>query len=134
MGEPKKDDLQEFLNELESEGSSTPAPAPAAAQTKPELRVVEGGGADLEGTLEGLKEEPAPDSLLDQELEKEIGEVMDTLKSTPKDGTLSLSLQGTMTLKLSYAQAGQNVTIRFEKDCLFVNLDNGTEFKIPVKA
>lgn len=95
-------------------------------------------------TLEGLKEEaPAADSLLDpRNSEKEIDQAMDTLK--PRNsirrpfsgfckGTLTLSLQGNMTLNLTYAQGTQNVSLRFERDVLHVNLDNGTEFKIPVK-
>lgn len=134
MADAQKDNLQEFLNELENE-SQTPAPASAPSK-KPDLKVVE-GGADLETTLGGLKEETPPDSLLDQELEKEIDQAMDTMKPTvtsASDGTLTLSLSGNMTLKLAYAQNGQNVSIRFERECLYVNLDNGTEFKIPVKS
>jgi hypothetical protein len=138
MADAQKDNLQEFLDELESESQ---APVPAK---KPDLKVVEGGAgvapgaesnedSDLENTLGSVKEETPPDSLLDQELEKEIDEAMDTLKPA-SDGTLTLNLSGNMTLKLSYAQNGQNVSIRFERECLYVNLDNGTEFKIPVKS
>jgi hypothetical protein len=48
------------------------------------------------------------------------------------EGSLSLTLSGSMTLRLKYEYNGQDVTIRFVDHCLRVELSDGTEFKIPV--
>lgn len=49
-----------------------------------------------------------------------------------QEGTLTLSLTGSMTLKLRYECEGQEVTIGFSGDALRVELSDGTEFKVPV--
>ena len=53
-------------------------------------------------------------------------------KRSPEEGCLTLSLQGSMTLKLKYDFQGQEVTLSFDEQCLRVELSDGTEFKIPV--
>jgi septal ring-binding cell division protein DamX len=47
-------------------------------------------------------------------------------------GTLSMTLSGSMTLKLNYEFEGQTVTVGFADECLKISLADGTEFKIPV--
>ncbi len=52
--------------------------------------------------------------------------------SSADSGCLTLSLQGSMTLKLKYEFEGQEVTLSFNDQFLRVELSDGTEFKIPV--
>ena len=52
--------------------------------------------------------------------------------SAADSGCLTLSLQGSMTLKLKYEFEGQEVTLSFNDQFLRVELSDGTEFKIPV--
>lgn len=47
-------------------------------------------------------------------------------------GTLSMTLQGNMTLRLRYEFGGEEVVIAFADSMLHVQLNDGTEFKIPV--
>lgn len=68
-----------------------------------------------------------------------MSRVMAAVDSAPKtqaqtEGELSLQLKGSMTLKIKYDFAGQEVTIGFDDNCLKVQLSDGTEFKIPVRA
>lgn len=49
-----------------------------------------------------------------------------------QEGALTMTLQGSMKLKLNYDFDGQTVAIWFSDGCLKVELANGTEFKIPV--
>jgi len=53
-------------------------------------------------------------------------------QQSPDEGSLTISLKGSMTLKLKYEYEGQDVVVGFENGCLNVRLSNGTEFKIPV--
>lgn len=46
--------------------------------------------------------------------------------------TLSMTLQGSMTLRLKYEFAGQEVSVGFSDDFFRIELADGTEFKIPV--
>ena len=48
------------------------------------------------------------------------------------EGCLTMSLEGSMKLKINYDFDGQSVAISFSDGCLKVELENGTEFKIPV--
>jgi hypothetical protein len=50
-----------------------------------------------------------------------------------QSGTLTLSLTGSMNLRLRYECEGQEVTIGFVDDALRVELADGTEFKVPVR-
>jgi hypothetical protein len=50
-----------------------------------------------------------------------------------QNGTLSMTLNGNMTLKLKYATGDQEVSIGFGGGALTVKLADGTEFKIPVR-
>jgi len=46
--------------------------------------------------------------------------------------SLTMSLTGSMTLRLKYEFAGQEVTVGFSDEFLKIELADGTEFKIPV--
>ncbi len=48
------------------------------------------------------------------------------------NGSLSMTLSGSMTLSLKYEMDGQEVTIGFDDNFLHLSLADGTEFKIPV--
>jgi hypothetical protein len=50
------------------------------------------------------------------------------------DGALTMTLRGNMTLKLQYETEGQVVSIGFADHALRVQLADGTEFKIPMRA
>ncbi len=65
----------------------------------------------------------------------ETGEKEEELMSgKSSDGTMTMSLQGSMTLKLKYEVDGQEVTVSFQENVLRVQLADGTEFKIPVRS
>lgn len=50
----------------------------------------------------------------------------------PADGKMTLTLSGSINLSLKYDYSGEEVTVGFEDEYLFVELSDGTEFKIPV--
>ena len=51
-----------------------------------------------------------------------------------ENGQLSMTLQGSMTLKLKYELEGQEVSVQFSDQTLRVTLADGTEFKIPMRG
>lgn len=51
---------------------------------------------------------------------------------TSEEGTLSMTLTGSMTLKLKYEYEGQEVLVGFQDGSLCIQLADGAEFKIPV--
>jgi hypothetical protein len=57
-----------------------------------------------------------------------------TMSKSENAGELNMVISGEMTLKLNYQYAGQTVSIRFVDESLRVELTDGTEFKIPVRA
>jgi hypothetical protein len=93
----------------------------------------------MESTLSEFKDDPSVKTLLDEtfddqarrQVEKEVPSMnqSDNNESSP---SLTLSLTGSMTLKLKYEFAGQEVTVGFTDEYLKVELADGTEFKIPV--
>lgn len=95
----------------------------------------EGAGSDggMEEAIGGLKEDaPASGaSLLDAPTPLRAVAPASAGEESP-EGSLSLTLSGSMTLRLKYEYNGQDVTIRFVDQCLRVELSDGTEFKIPV--
>lgn len=106
-----------------------------------------GDEPSMEETLGAMKdEEPAEGSLLDVAMEEEphfeeeeeapieaAFEVpMAKEKSPANEGSLTLSLSGSMTLKLKYEFEGQEVIVGFKDQFLQVTLADGTEFKVPV--
>ena len=117
-----ENDVQEAEAEMQEE----------EAQVQEEEQTVE----EVEEALEELpeeevieeqeeQEEEAPESIMDR-----IGEKITSAQTS--DGTLSMTLSGTMTLKLKYEYEGQEVTIGFADNALKVYLSDGTEFKIPI--
>lgn len=57
---------------------------------------------------------------------------MKPVQASSSPGTLSMTLSGSMTLKLKYEFDGQEVTVGFADQFLQIALADGTEFKIPV--
>lgn len=51
-----------------------------------------------------------------------------------KNGVLSMTLSGEMSLELKYAQGGDEVTLCFEEGFFSVKLNNGAEFKVPLQT
>jgi hypothetical protein len=105
-------------------------------------------GESMESTLAELKDDPTVKTLLDQTFDdqarrqnepKEVPVMNSTPKSIPapqsgdeSSPSLTMSLTGSMTLKLKYEFAGQEVTVGFTDEFLKIELADGTEFKIPV--
>lgn len=109
----------------------------------------------MEITLAEFKDDPSVKTLLDEtfddqarrQVEKEapIGsnEMSNSVSgnaasaapvssSDESSPSLTMSLTGSMTLKLKYEFAGQEVTVGFTDEFLKIELADGTEFKIPV--
>ena len=53
-------------------------------------------------------------------------------KTSDQEGSLTMTLQGSMNLKLKYESDGQEVSVAFSNGFLMVTLADGTEFKVPV--
>jgi|GEM_PF-2804615 len=107
----------------------------------------------MDEMLGDLKDEASGPSLLDsvdsveedrkafeKESEMEMaahGHVNDEIThdsdSADSQGSMTLSMSGSMTLRLNYEIEGQVVTIGFMDQILTVELADGTEFKIPLR-
>lgn len=141
-------------------GTAAPDPAPLEVETETETEVTMDdfrGGSDepsMEETLGSEIEEPAAGGLLAdapsktvsapaaaQQEEATVTELKPKAVATAahesrgetQSGTLTLSLTGSMNLRLRYECEGQEVTIGFVDDALRVELADGTEFKVPVR-
>jgi hypothetical protein len=93
----------------------------------------------VEEEIEGLMQATASASVQYDEDASELEEIPMNTTSQMKDtdsseGTLSMTLKGNMTLKLQYDVDGQVVTVGFADGALKIELVDGTEFKIPVRA
>jgi hypothetical protein len=126
--------------------ATPPAEAPTDAEDDmAEFRSGDADSPSMEETLGDLKDdEPSGPNLIDQAIEQnsdsvdsledesmnDAGNITET--ETASDATVSIALSGSMTLKLSYDFAGQEVTIGFVDGALRVELSDGTEFKIPM--
>jgi len=104
----------------------------------------------MESTLAELKDDPTVKTLLDQTFDDQARRQSDrehveapmvtTQKEQPEmkndsdetSPSLTMSLTGSMTLRLKYEFAGQEVTVGFTDEFLKIELADGTEFKIPV--
>lgn len=111
-----------------------------------------GEEASLEETLGDMKgEESTGTSLLDtpddapdasedtaiieaveEEEEQEEEVFMSNPSSGDGDSALTLTLNGSMTLRLKYESDGQEVSITFVDNMLQIRLADGTEFKMPM--
>lgn len=108
------------------------------------------GDASMEESLEGIRAEESPSSsILEDEAEvvKLVEAAADELAAVdsnkeskmsdtpnPSEGSLTMTLSGSMTLKLKYEFDGQEVAVSFNDGYLKVALADGTEFKIPVRS
>ncbi len=105
------------------------------------------GEESMESTLAELKDDPSVKTLLDQTLDDQARRQTEpeafepepfkenpmANNSDPESApSLTMSLTGSMTLRLKYEFAGQEVTVGFTDEYLKVELADGTEFKIPV--
>jgi len=104
----------------------------------------------MESTLAELKDDPTVKTLLDQTFDDQARRQSDRehvevpmvtpQKEQPEmkndsdetSPSLTMSLTGSMTLRLKYEFAGQEVTVGFTDEFLKIELADGTEFKIPV--
>jgi hypothetical protein len=108
--------------------AETPAPSPAfvpklvaAAPETPTRAVAPSPAAQPRGEASTLQSVVAPQPASVAQLPRAQGE-----------GSLSMTLAGSMRLALKYEQNGQEVSIRFEDEFLRISLADGTEFKVPV--
>jgi hypothetical protein len=132
------DEVEQLRNELGGTAKKTLLPS-------------EEGGDSMEETLAALAEAPsdseeaitfdeAPKTPLQENVVKfpqAAQPAQNVLSSSMSDestqaGSLSMTLSGSMTLKLSYEYEGQEVSIGFADQYLQISLADGTEFKIPV--
>lgn len=116
------------------------------------------GDSSLEDTMSAMKPEDTGKTLLDEpaadepaaeeivaeevaaaeeevaaeEVEQEIAMAKPKTAGTPNDGSLSMTLTGSMTLNIKYEFDGQEVSIGFDDGFLQIQLADGTEFKVPV--
>ncbi len=82
------------------------------------------GDDSMEETLGSLKGEESGDGPLGEE---------DGEKGGAQGGELTLSLTGDISLRLRYQIEGQDIVIGFKDHALQVRMNDGTEFKIPVR-
>lgn len=143
---PSSDDdlMNEFNASLDHE-------APIAHEAPIEHEAEHDPEDSMESTLADLKDDPSVKTLLDQTFddqarrqnETQNGSMMkeqsvmnnssDSSNSIDESSpSLTMSLTGSMTLRLKYEFAGQEVTVGFTDEYLKVELADGTEFKIPV--
>jgi hypothetical protein len=156
MAEPK-DEIDEIMNEiasLQKEMADVPADAPDMVQDleSPAEDLAEQIGVEEEvADQESPSADPPPSTLKSESIEDFRGseddasmeETLSALKMSEEDeemsklnsaeeGSLTISLKGSMSLKLKYETEGREVTVAFEDRFLKVELSDGTEFKIPV--
>lgn len=122
---------EDILKEIQASATSIDPALPADMQ------------GNMEETLAQLGEVEAASSILEQMDEQvEAKHKEDAPMSNPihgncnnndsKDGSLTLTLTGNMTLKLKYEFEGQEVIVSFADQALRVQMTDGTEFKVPV--
>ena len=68
----------------------------------------------------------------EQDFDNQENVMMKNDQNNGQEGSLNMTLQGNMTLRLSYEFSGQQVTVAFNDQAIQVQLADGTEFKIPV--
>lgn len=136
-------------------------PAPPAAEEDVDMSDFQAAGSgeasassdapSLEETMATLKGDPdaktlfdedpeesvdaAPSSMskADEELADAIEDLTDEASASAEEGSLTMTLSGKMSLKLKYAFDGNEVSVRFQDECLIVSLTDGTEMKIPLR-
>jgi hypothetical protein len=113
-----KDEIQEIMNEIENlKQSMTELPSPKSTEKTSEMSEL------LDETLD------TPE-VIDRIEETDMA--IQTQKNSAEEGCLTMTLSGSMTLRLQYEYADQAITIGFVDQMLRVELSDGTEFKIPV--
>ena len=149
-------ELEKLQKEVDSKDGAKPDlkivasnPAPAEAAPAPtqiqDFHAGASSDAALEDTLSTFKDdqEENEDSLF---AEKAVdpnsndsddsivgGEIKTTPSSasTAEEGSLSMTISGAMRLELRYALSDQSVYVSFEDQMLRIEMNDGTEFKVP---
>lgn len=119
-----------------------------AAELSPddEARAIEEVMGELQKMRSEFHGEPetAPESA-PSEIESE-GDVMDVHNTTGSEPeatedspslsseSLSLKLSGSISLQLEYESHGQVVSLQFHRSALYLRLQDGTEFKVPLRG
>jgi hypothetical protein len=91
----------------------------AAGQTEDE-EAIEAEMAEEIEELETLEESSLDDS--------------DSSSASSEPGSLSMTLQGKMTLQLNYPTGGQSIRLKFSPSTIQIQFADGTELKIPVRS
>ena len=55
-------------------------------------------------------------------------------ESSATEGTLTLNVEGQLNLRLKHERSGQEMTVNFKADAIYLQLTDGTELKVPFKA
>ena len=129
-GSSDEPSMEETLSDLRDEGPSGPSLLDDPVEIEEEVRT---GPQEPEATEEFEEDESDEEETLEMEM-SEIEEEGETMSNFEGDGTMTMVLNGNMTLKLKYEIDGQEVTIGFADKMLKVQLADGTEFKIPLRA
>ncbi|MBL7713999.1 MAG: hypothetical protein JNL01_00940 [Bdellovibrionales bacterium] len=127
VAETKFDSDDELLQELEAITPPVPTkkkPAPALPPAKAEAYVA--APDHLADDLADLAPTDTATKTIRSPAETSFGGGEST------DGTLTMSVAGSMQLKLKYEFDGQEVTLSFSDGALKICLIDGTEFKVPV--
>jgi hypothetical protein len=120
-GSSDEPSMEETLSDLRDEGPSGPSLLDDPVESPSDESLQETNTEDFE--------EESPQETNTEDFEEE-GETMSNFEG---DGTMTMVLNGSMTLKLKYEVDGQEVTIGFADKMLKVQLADGTEFKIPIR-
>ena len=143
-----KDEVEALCADIESLQAEMADIVEQAKSVSPELTVVQGGRAEEpEDNDEQEKKEEVTAmgnatgaSILDAAIEADEAERhvedIDSGGSASADqdaGTLTMTLQGKMKLRLNYAFNEQSVTVCFTDECLLITMHDGVEFKVPFK-
>ncbi len=144
----KEDDIDKIMNDIESMQAELGAvskakPEPIAPQKSiiPEVHDMvssqeshESHESDLTEKVEEqdiLKEfEQSGDPVHFEPVAAEVEEMSD-MDNTHEESSLSMSIQGHLTLNLNYGHTGQFISLEFTSEMIRIQLADGTEFKIP---
>ena len=137
------EELQQEMNQADA--SSTKKLHAVASQETILEEFHKGADAPIEESLGDLKDEGTTEPTLlddDESFSDELEETValheekemahTTATNNSNEGSLTMTLNGSMTLKLQYEVEGQMVAVSFVDQTLVVKLADGAEFKIPL--
>lgn len=138
------DEINQIMNDIESlqkEMEETAQPSaiePAAVHNlagfRPDAAAAGSESLPMEETLSQITTDSIPESkLLNEPVQAVVTPILETpMKKAREEGQMTLSVSGSMSLKLKFESGDQEVTVSFEGDSLKVSCNDGAEFKIPV--